>query len=100
MNIKGEPTMNDYKTVQDLIIKAALYDHASTTISPDELIGGVDVLRITFSKNNQHSSTYIDLSYMREDRERLYLHCCKRALYKLLEAPYEEIEYTEETNND
>jgi hypothetical protein len=32
--------MKEFKSVQDLIVKAALYDGVSTTISPDKLIGG------------------------------------------------------------
>lgn len=94
--------MNDYETVQDLIVKAALYDHVSTTISADELIGSIDTLRITFSKNNRHSTSCIDV-YLNEpkyEHEKYALYACKRALYKLLEAPYEEIEYTEEKEND
>ena len=87
--------MKDFKSVQDLIIKAALYDKVSTTISPDELIG-VDVLRITFSKNNRHSSTVVELTDRYRDAEEVALYGCKRTLYKLLEAPYEEITYPKE----
>jgi hypothetical protein len=94
--------MNDYKSVQDLIIKAALYDRVSTTISADELIGSIDTLRITFSKNNRYSTSCIDvfLNEPKYEHEKYALYACKRALYKLLEAPYEEIEYMEESNND
>ena len=84
--------MNDFKSVQNLIIKAALYDGVSTTISPSELIGG-DVLRITFSKCNRHSATHIDLGEKHRDPEEVALYCCKKALYDLLEYPYEKIVY-------
>ena len=40
--------MKDFKSVQDLIIKAALYDKVLTTISVDELLGRGDVIKITF----------------------------------------------------
>jgi hypothetical protein len=84
--------MNDYKSIQDLIIKAALYDGVSTTICPYELISG-DVLRITFSKGDRHSATLIDLQHRKyPNHEEETLYCCKRALRDLLFAPYEEIE--------
>ena len=92
--------MNDYKSVQDLIIKAALYDKVSTTISADELLGRGDVIKITFEKNNRYINTYVNLADERRDPEEYALYYCKRALYKLLEAPYEEIEYVEEPRND
>jgi hypothetical protein len=88
--------MNDFKSVQDLIIKAALYDGVSTTIRPYELICGRDALRIVFSRDDRHSSTCIELSDAYRDPEEVALYCCKRALYKLLEAPYEEITYPKE----
>lgn len=87
--------MNDYKSVQDLIVKAALYDGVSTTISPENLIGG-DVLKITFSKNNRHSATNIRLEERYRDPEEVTLYCCKHALYDLLCGPYEEITYPKE----
>lgn len=91
--------MNDYKSVQDLIIKAALYDGISTTISPDELIGGRDALRIIFSRGDRHSATCVELSDRYRDPEEVALYCCKRALYDLLCGPYEEINYPKENNN-
>ena len=88
--------MNDYKSIQDLIVKAALYDGVSTTISADKLIGD-DVIKFTFSKNNVHSIASVDLHYMgKEDHEDMTLYCCKRALNKLLFAPYEKIEVIKE----
>lgn len=75
--------MTDYKSVQDLIIKAALYDRVSTTISADEIIHGVDVLRFTFLKDDRYLSTCIDLVDFK-DHERMTLYCLKDALHKLL----------------
>lgn len=88
--------MKEFKSVQDLIIKAALYDGVSTTIRREELIGGTDVIRIIFEKNNRYSSTYVCLDDKYALPENAHLCNCKRALYKLLEAPYEDIECTEE----
>ena len=88
--------MKDFKSVQDLIVKAALYDKVSTTISADELLGRGDVIKITFEKNNRYITTYVDLADERRDPEEYALYYCKRALYKLLEVPYEEITYPKE----
>jgi len=91
--------MKDFKSVQDLIIKAALYDGISTTISAEELLGRGDALRITFSRGNRHSATHIDLVDKYRNPEEVALYCCKRALYDLLCGPYEEINYPKENNN-
>jgi hypothetical protein len=85
--------MNDYKSVQDLIVKAAIYDRVSTTISADEVVGGRDVLKIKFSKGDRYAVTYIDL-LPTPDHEAMTLHCCKSALHKLFWEPYEDIQYT------
>ena len=87
--------MKDYKSVQDLIVKAALYDGVSTTIGPSDFRGG-DVINITFSRDKRHSSTYIDLLDAHRDPEDVALYCCKRALLNLLFGPYEEIEVKKE----
>lgn len=87
--------MNDFKSVQDLIIKAALYDGVTTTISPQEFITG-DTMSITFSKDNRHSTTRICVGDKYGDPEDVVLNCCKRALLKLLFAPYEVIEVNKE----
>lgn len=92
--------MKDFKSVQDLIIKAALYDGISTTISADELLGRGDVIRITFSRDNRYTTTYIDLLDGHRDPEEPALYVCKRALYKLLCGPYEEINYPKENDNE
>lgn len=88
--------MKDFKSVQDLIIKAAFYDKVSTTISADEMVGGFDVLKITFTKGDKYSTTRIDLTDTYKDPEEVALFCCKRALYDLLCAPYEEMVYKKE----
>ena len=87
--------MKDFKSVQDLIIKAALYDGISTTISAEELISG-DALKITFARDDRYSSTHIYLVDQHRDVEEVALYCCKQALYDLLCAPYKEIEYAKE----
>lgn len=91
--------MKEFKSVQDLIIKAAFYDGISTTISPENLIGG-DVLKITFSKNNRYSATNIRFEERYRDSEEVALYCCKHALYDLLCGPYEEITYPKENDNE
>jgi hypothetical protein len=85
--------MNNYKSVQDLIVKAAIYDRVSTTISVDEAVGGVDVLKIKFSKGDRYGVTYIDL-LPTPDHEAMTLHCCKSALRELFWEPYRDIQYT------
>lgn len=52
--------MNDYKNVQDLIVKTALYDGVSTTISPP--MEDIPAVKITFSKGNGHCAISIDLN--------------------------------------
>ena len=89
--------MKEFKSVQDLIIKAAVFDKVITTIEVEELFGGRDALQITFSKNSRYTITHIDLLDKYNDNQEKYaLYACKKALYNLLEAPYEEIECTEE----
>ena len=87
--------MNDYKSIQELIVKAALYDGVTTTIAPQEFITG-DTMSITFSRDNRHSATRIRVGDKYGDSEEVILNCCKRALLNLLFAPYEEIEVNEE----
>ena len=89
--------MNTYKSVQDLIIKAAMYDNISTTIRANELFGGRDVIEIIFSKGDRHSATTIDMESAIINHEDTILYACKKSLYNLLEAPYEEIEYAKES---
>ena len=89
--------MNDYKSIQELIVKAALYDGVSTTISPDKLIGGPDILKITFEKDNRYMVAHIDTVQGFRDHEEMVLNICKRALLKLLFAPYDKIEVAKES---
>lgn len=90
--------MKDFRSVQDLIIKAALYDGISTTISADELLGRGDAIRITFEKNKSYTTYAVDVSINEPEdyREESLLCGCKKALYKLLCYPYEEIEVNKE----
>lgn len=87
--------MTDYKSVQDLIVKAALCDRVSTTISAEEMCGRRDVVKITFSKGTNFSVAHIDLHNIHEE-EALYI--CKRALHELLWMPYDEIKYIKENS--
>ena len=91
--------MTDYKSIQELIVKAALYDGVSTTISPQEFITG-DTMSITFYKDNRCSGTRIRVGDKYGDSEEIILNCCKRALRDLLFAPYDEIEVNKENGND
>lgn len=87
--------MTEYKSIQELIVKAALYDGVTTTIRPEEMITG-DTMRIIFSKNNRHSTATIRVGDKYGDSEEKVLYCCKRALINLFFAPYEEIEVIKE----
>lgn len=89
--------MTDYKSVQDLIVKAAFYDGVTTTIKADNTIVGRDALRITFSKRGKCSSTLIDMNDGFRDHETMTLYCCKDALHNLLWGTYEEIKCEKET---
>ena len=85
--------MSEYKTVQELILKAAMLDGVTTTIRANELFGGYDVLEIIFSKGDRHSSTRIDVHQIKNSKipEEATLYSCQRALRDLFMAPYEEI---------
>lgn len=88
--------MRNYKTVQELILKAAMFDGITTTIRSTELFGGRDAIELTFSKGDRHSSVCIDTLNVYNYPEDATLYKCKSALYNLLKAPYEEIEYVKE----
>lgn len=88
--------MNDYKSVQDLIIKAAKHDKVTTTIRCNELFGARDVIEIIFSKDDRHVATNLDLHNIENISEETALYSCKNALHKLLWEPYEEIEVVKE----
>lgn len=87
--------MSTYKSVQDLIVKAAMYDKVSTTIRANELFGGRDVIEIIFQKGDRYSAANIDMYPGVYNQEEATLYACKSALRKLFMAPYEEIEYEE-----
>lgn len=88
--------MNDYKSVQDLIVKAALYDGVSTTISAAGTGGDIPILKVTFSKGDRCCATNIDLNTRFGDHEHMSLYCCKDALHKLLWGRYAEIKCDKE----
>ena len=88
--------MTDYKSVQDLIIKAAKHDNITTTIRRNELIGARDVIEIIFSKDDRYSATNLDLHNIKNVSEEMALYSCKNALRELLWKPYEEIEVVKE----
>lgn len=83
--------MSEYKSIQELIVKAALLDGVTTTIRANELFGGRDVLEIIFSKGDRHSAMSIDLINNLRIPEEATLYNCQRALRDLFMAPYEEI---------
>jgi hypothetical protein len=91
--------MNEYKSVQDLIVKAALRDKVTTTIRAEELVGGMNAISVTFSKEDRRSSTIIDLCHSFSDEEDYALSACKYALHELLWNPYNEIETKRRNNN-
>ena len=78
--------MREYKSAQDLILKAALYDGVSTTIRPGTY--GDKPIEVVFSRKGVCSSVSIDLMF--ED-ERSILYSMKRALLNLFEYPYKDI---------
>lgn len=90
--------MTDYKSIQELIVKAALYDGVTTTIAPQEFITG-DTMSITFSKDNMHTATSIRVGDKYGDSEEAILYSCKRALINLLFAPYDKIEVNKENRS-
>lgn len=85
--------MKDYKSVQDLIVKAAFYDGVSTTIRADTDFLGWQILKITFSKDGRHSVAHMDMHHITEEGA---LYICKDALHNLMWVPYEEIECEKE----
>lgn len=78
--------MREYKSAQELILKAALCDGVSTTIHPGTY--GDKPVEVVFSRKGICSSVSIDL--MVED-ERPILYSMKRALFNLFEYPYRDI---------
>lgn len=86
--------MADFKSVQELIIKAAMYDGISTTIRPMERFGGYNVIELVFSKGNNFSAIQIntnDCSIVRNPEDAV-LYACKGALKELFMEPYRDIQ--------
>ena len=86
--------MNNYKSVQDLIVKAALYDGVSTTIAPP--VYNIPAVSITFSKDGRQVTTLIELGNTFRDHEHMTLCYCKDALHELLWGRYAEIKVKED----
>lgn len=86
--------MADYKSVQDLIIKAAMHDGVVTTIRPTEKFGGYNVIEFVFSKGDNYSTACIDVNVHStfKNSEDAALYLCKRALSELFMMPYRDIE--------
>jgi hypothetical protein len=78
--------MEKYKSVQDLILKAALRDGVSTTIKPIGIAS--DAVEIVFTKDNCNSAVSIDLTFI---DERITLNMLRSALFRLFEEPYKNI---------
>jgi hypothetical protein len=79
----------EYKSVQDLIIKAALRDGVSTTIRPYTF--GTNAIEVVFTKGVDRTSVAIDLTF---HDEHMVLYMLKSTLFNLFEAPYKNIEVT------
>jgi hypothetical protein len=78
--------MQEYKSVQDLILKAALCDGVSTTIRPTPL--AYNAVEIVFSKGVDRTSVIIDLAFT---DEYMVLHMLRTTLFRLFEEPYRNI---------
>lgn len=78
--------METYKSVQDLILKAALYDGVATTIRPTPLAN--NAVEIVFSKGVDRTSVVIDLAFI---DEHMVLHMLRTTLFRLFEEPYRNI---------
>lgn len=78
--------MKEFKSVQDLILKAALRDGVSTTIKPMGIVP--DAVEIVFSKGADSTAVAIDLTFIDEG---MALHMLKGTLFRLFEEPYKNI---------
>ena len=81
--------MRNYKSAQELIVKAVLHDGVTTTISP----GAFDSIKIEFERKGISSATQIDLTglYLHSDDEEMLLTMLKRTLLDVFRHPYDEI---------
>jgi len=86
--------MADYKSVQNLIVKAAMHDGVTTTIRPIERFSGYNMIELVFSKGDNYSTTCIDVNVHStfKNPEDATLYLCKRALNELFMMPYRDIE--------
>lgn len=78
--------MTEFKSVQDLILKAALRDGVSTTIRPTAL--APNAVEIIFSKGIDRSAVSIDFTIM---NEAIVLSMLRSTLFRLFEEPYKNI---------
>lgn len=78
--------MEEFKSAQDLILKAALRDGISTTIRPTKI--GMNAVEIVFERGIDQSAVAIDLTF---HDEHMVLSMLRHALFNLFEAPYRNI---------
>ena len=78
--------MQEFKSVQDLILKAALRDGVSTIIRP--AIISQNAIEVVFAKDLDRSAVSIDLTF---HDERMVLSMLREALFRLFEEPYRNI---------
>ena len=90
--------MRNYKSAQELIVKAALNDDVTTIIRP----GAFDSIEIEFIRRGEHSATRIDPTglYLHKDSEDVLLHMLKFTLLDVFRHPYEEITTRSDDNED
>lgn len=79
--------MTEYKSAQELILKAALRDGVATTIRSTNQ-GYYNAIEVVFSKGDARSATVID-PIVKDERHVLY--GLKMALFNLFEYPYRNI---------
>ena len=75
--------MYEFKSVQDLILKAAIRDGVTTTIRSAGVVP--NAIEVTFTKGIDHSSALVDL---RPTDEKMVLSILRRTLFELFEMPY------------
>ena len=78
--------MKEFKSVQDLILKAALRDGVSTIIRPAMI--AQNAIEVVFAKDIERTEVSIDLTF---HDERMVLYMLREALFRLFEAPYKDI---------
>ncbi len=78
--------MNEFKSVQDLILKAALRDGVSTTIRPTSI--APNAVEFVLSKDGDNAAVSIDLTLT---DEHMALYMLRSTLFRLFEEPYKNI---------